>query len=257
MLLTIDIGNTNITLGLFDLDKYVREFRLASDKDMAQEEYELLLKSIFKNCEIEGCAICSVVNELSEKIENSVKNVFNLCPVVVSNKINCGIKIISDKPEEVGADRIANVAAVAHSGIGAAIVIDFGTATTFDIINSNKEFCGGVIMPGLKTQLKSLHNSTSKLPQIDIDISPCVLAKNTKDAMLAGVIRGSACMVDGLIDQCESELQEKVTLIATGGYCGLMSNYMKRKFDIVNPVLTLEGLKYIYELNSVSGRIEL
>lgn len=107
-------------------------------------------------------------------------------------------------------------------------------------------------MPGLKTQLKSLYSATSKLPEIEIDFSPCTLGQNTKDAILAGVIRGSACMVDGLVEQCENELGERVTLIATGGYSGLMSNYMKRKFDYVNPILTLEGLKYIYELNSVN-----
>lgn len=254
MILTADIGNTNITLGLFDSNKYVKEFRLPSDRDLAQEEYENLLKTIFKDYYIEGCVIGSVVTELNDKFNNAIRNVFQIVPIVVSDKINTGVKIVADFPNEVGADRIANASAVAKMNIGAVIVVDFGTATTFDIINSKKEFCGGIIMPGLKTQLKSLYSSTSKLPRIDIDFSACAVAKNTKDAILAGVIRGSACMVDGLVEQCENELGEKVKLVATGGYCGLMANYIKRKFDFVNPILTLEGLNYIYELN-VSDKI--
>lgn len=249
MLLTADIGNTNITLGLFEKDEYKNEFRLASDRDLEQIEYENLLKSLFKDYEIDGCVIGSVVTELDEKFQNAVKNVFNLEPVIVSNKIDCGVKIIADEPDEVGADRIANASAAAKTYDGAVIVVDFGTATTFDIVNSKKEFCAGIIIPGLKTQLKSLYDKTSKLPQIEIDFSPCALGQNTKDAILAGVIRGCACAVDGLIEQCEEELGEKVKLIATGGYSGLLANYMKHKFDCVNPILTLEGLKYIYDLN--------
>lgn len=251
MLLTSDIGNTNITLGLFERNKYINEFRLPSDKDLEQNEYENLLKSIFKDYNINGCVIGSVVTELDGKFKNAVKNVFGLEPVVVSNKINCGVKIVADEPDEVGADRIANASAVAKMNIGAAIVVDFGTATTFDIVNSKKEFCGGIIIPGLKTQLKSLYSATSKLPQIEMDFSPVAVAQNTKDAILAGVIRGCACAVDGLIEQCEKELNENVKLVATGGYSGLIANYMKRKFDYMNPILTLEGLKYIYELNKI------
>lgn len=249
MLLTADIGNTNITLGLFEKDEYKNEFRLASDRDLEQIEYENLLKSLFKDYEIDGCVIGSVVTELDEKFQNAIKNVFNLNPVIVSNKIDCGVKIVADEPDEVGADRIANASAAAKTYDGAVIVVDFGTATTFDIVNSKKEFCAGIIIPGLKTQLKSLYDKTSKLPQIEIDFSPCALGQNTKDAILAGVIRGCACAVDGLIEQCEEELGEKVKLIATGGYSGLLANYMKHKFDCVNPILTLEGLKYIYDLN--------
>ena len=255
MLLTADIGNTNITLGLFYNDNYVKEFRLASDRDLAQEEYENLLRTIFADFKIDACVIGSVVKELDEKFTNAIKNVFNIEALTVSDKSCSGITIVADTPCEVGADRIANASAVAKMNCGAVIVVDFGTATTFDIVNSKKEFCGGIIIPGLKTQLKSLYDKTSKLPQIEIDFSPKVLAQNTKDAILAGVIRGSACAVDGLIEQCEKELNEKVTLVATGGYRGLIANYMKRKFDYVNPILTLEGLKNIYELSKSKSEI--
>lgn len=249
MLLTADIGNTNITLGLFDNDRYVNEFRLASDKDLSGEEYEILLKSLFKDYTIDGCVIGSVVEELNVKFKRAVDNVFNITSVFVDCDVNLGIKISTDNPSEVGADRLANAVAVSNLYKGAVIVIDFGTATTFDIINSNHEFLGGVIAPGINTQVKCLKNSTSKLPKIDVSISHRAIGHNTTDAILSGVIRGTACMVDGLVAQCESELGEKATIVATGGYCGLIANYLKRPFDFVNPILTLEGLKEIYEMN--------
>lgn len=253
MLLTADIGNTNITLGLFDKDKYINEFRLASDKDLSGEEYEILLKSLFKDYLITGCVIASVVEELNIKFKRAVDNVFNIKSVFVDCDVKLGIKISTDNPREVGADRLANAVAVANRYKGAVIVIDFGTATTFDIINSKGEFLGGVIAPGINTQMKCLKNSTSKLPKIDVSISQRAVGRNTTEAILSGVIRGTACMVDGLVAQCECELGEKATIVATGGYCGLIANYLKRPFDIVNPILTLEGLKEIYDLNTSSS----
>lgn len=250
MLLTADIGNTSITLGLYNNDKYVNEFRLASDKDLSGEEYEILLKSLFKDYNIEGCVIASVVEELNIKFKRAVDNVFGIKSVFVAADINLGIKVVTDNPREVGADRLANAVAAASLYKGAVIVIDFGTATSFDIINSKGEFVGGVIAPGINTQMKCLKSSTSKLPKIDVSISQSAVGHNTTEAILSGVIRGTACMVDGLVAQCEEELGEKVTLVATGGYCGLIANYLKRPFDDVNPILTLEGLKIIYKMNS-------
>lgn len=251
MLLTADIGNTNITLGLYDNGVYINEFRLASDKDLSGEEYEILLKSLFKDYVIDGCVIASVVEELNIKFKRAVDNVFGIKSVFVSYDINLGITVSTDNPREVGADRIANAVAAAKLYRGAVIVIDFGTATSFDIINSNKEFLGGVIAPGINTQMKCLKSSTSKLPKIDVSISQKAIGHNTTDAILSGVIRGTACMVDGLVAQCEAELGEKATIVATGGYCGLIANYLKRPFDYVNPTLTLEGLRFIYNMNTV------
>lgn len=250
MLLTADIGNTNITLGLFNNDKYVNEFRLASDRDLSGEEYEILLKSLFKDYKIDGCVIASVVEELNIKFKRAVDNVFDIKSVFVASDITLGVKVCTDNPREVGADRLANAVAASVLYEGAVIVIDFGTATSFDIINSKHEFLGGVIAPGINTQMKCLKNSTSKLPKIDVSISQNAIGHNTTDAILSGVIRGTACMVDGLVAQCEAELGEKATIVATGGYCGLIANYLTRPFDYVNPILTLEGLKHIYELNT-------
>lgn len=249
MLLTADIGNTNITLGLYQKDKYLNEFRLASDKDLSGEEYEVLLKSLFKDYEIEGCVIASVVEELNIKFKRAVDNVFGIKSVFVASDITLGIKIKTDNPREVGADRLANAVAASNLYDGAVIVIDFGTATSFDVINAKKEFLGGVIAPGINTQMKCLKTSTSKLPKIDVSISKNAIGHNTTDAILSGVIRGTACMVDGLVAQCEKELGQKATVVATGGYCGLIANYLNRHFDDINPTLTLEGLRYIYRLN--------
>ena len=256
MLLTTDIGNTNITLGIFEGNNYINEFRIPSDKDLSMSEYEVILKSLLKEYEIDSCVIASVVEELNIKFRHAVENVFNIKSVFVTCDINLGIKIIADNPYEVGADRIANAVAVAEKYKNkAVIVIDFGTATTFDIVNSRGEFCGGIIAPGLKTQLKSLNSSTSKLPKTEISISQNAIGHNTTEAILSGVIRGSACMVDGLIEQCEKELGEPAIIVATGGYCGLISNYLKRNFTSINPILTLEGLKKIYEMNSKPSKV--
>ena len=251
MLLTADIGNTNITLGLFDKVRYVYEFRLALDKDLSCEEYEVLLKSLFKDYKIDGCIIASVVEELNIKFKQAVNNVLGIKPVFVDCTLDLGIKVAVDNPREVGADRLANAAAAANSYKGAVIVVDFGTATSFDVINSKHEFLGGVIAPGINTQIKCLKSSTSKLPEIDVSISNTAIGHNTADAILSGVIRGTASMVDGLAMQCEKELGEKAALVATGGYCGLIANYLNRSFDDVNPILTLEGLRLIYDLNTV------
>ena len=255
MLLTADIGNTNITLGLFEEDALVEEFRLASDKDLSLEEYEVLLRSLFKDFNVDGCIISSVVEELNEKFKNAVKNVFKLEPMFLSMAINTGIKIALDNPEEAGADRIANAAGAYVLYNKPVIVVDFGTATTFDIVNRNGEFIGGVIAPGLSLQMKVLNKFTSKLPRIDVAISNNAIGHNTADAILSGVIRGSACMIDGLVKQCEKELGERVVLVATGGYSGLIANYLKRPFDFINPTLTLEGLRYLYQLNSLPAGV--
>ena len=250
MLLVADIGNTNITLGIFKDKKFKFDFRLPSDKELSQEEYEVILKSMLKDYNIDGCVIASVVNELNVKFKAAIDNILGLNSIFVTDKIHLGITIIADNTAEVGADRIANVvAAVNKYHDKSVIVIDFGTATTFDIVNSKKEFCGGIIIPGLKTQLKSLFLGTSKLPQIELGDSPKALGTTTEEAILAGVVRGSACAIDGLIEHCERELGEKAIIILTGGYSRLVSKYMKHPFDESNPILTLEGLRDIYCMN--------
>ena len=249
MLLTIDIGNTSITLGIFDGSVPAAEFRLASDKDLSLEEYEVLIKSLFKNLKPSGCIISSVVDELTQKFKTAVDNVFALESLILTSDLNTGVKILLDNPKEAGADRIANVAGAYVLYDKPVVVVDFGTATSFDIVNAKGEFIGGIIAPGINLQLKSLNKFTSKLPKIYAALSNCTIGHNTADAILSGVIRGSAAMIDGIVEQCEHELGERAVIVATGGYSGLIANYMKRPFDFINPTLTLEGLRQLYLLN--------
>lgn len=249
MLLTADIGNTSITLGIFDGEALVEKFRMASDKDLSQEEYEVLLKTLCKPFKIDGCIVASVVEELSEKFQSSIENVFKIKPVMLTSECNTEVKIALENPKQAGADRIANACAAFMLYEKPCIVVDFGTATSFDIVNKNGEFIGGIITPGLNLQMKVLNKFTSKLPRIDVATSEKTIGNNTAEAILSGVIRGSACMIDGLVEQCEKELGQKATLIATGGYSGLIANYLKRHFDVINPTLTLEGLRFLYNLN--------
>ena len=251
MLLTADIGNTSITLGLFDDDALIEEYRLAADKDLSLEEYEVLLKSLFRNYNVDGCIISSVVEELTKKFKTSVDNVFKIDSMILSTDINTGIKIALDNPKEAGADRIANAVGAYVLYKHPVIVVDLGTATTFDVVDSNGDFIGGIITLGVTSQLKALNKFTSKLPRIEVSLSNNAIGHNTNDAILSGVLRGTASMIDGLIEQCEKELGSKVIVVATGGYSGLISNYLKRPIDFINPTLTLEGLRYLYQINKL------
>lgn len=257
MLLAADIGNTSITLGIFDEDALVEEYRLASDKDLPLEEYEVLLKSLCKDFKIEGAIISSVVEELTNKFKTAVDNTFKLNSIILSTDINTGVKIKLDNPLEAGADRIANAAGAYVLYNHPVIVVDFGTATTFDIVNGKGEFIGGIIAPGVTLQLKSLNKFTSKLPRIEVALSNSAIGHNTTDAILSGVLRGTASMIDGLVKQCENELGEKAVVVATGGYSGLIANYLKRPFDFINPTLTLEGLRHLYQINRLNIVSEL
>ena len=249
MILVIDIGNTNITLGIYNNDSLLETFRLASDKDLSLVEYEVLLKTLCKEYEINDCVIGSVVEELSPILKKASDNVFNIDSFLINTDVDFGMKICLQNPKELGADRIANAYCAKIKYSLPAIVIDIGTATTFDIVSKDGVFLGGVIMPGLNLQFKSLSSNTSKLPRINAGISEKAIGDSTENALLSGIMRGSACAIEGLIHQCELELGEKATIIATGGQSRLISEYMIRSFDYIDPSLTLEGLKLLYELN--------
>ena len=249
MILVIDIGNTNITLGIYNNDSLLETFRLASDKDLSLVEYEVLLKTLCKEYEINDCVIGSVVEELSPILKKASDNVFNIDSFLINADVYFGLKIGLKNPKEIGADRIANAYGAKNKYPLPLIVVDIGTATTFDIVSKDGVFLGGVIMPGLNLQFKSLNSNTSKLPRINAGISEKAIGDSTENALLSGIMRGSACAIEGLIHQCELELGEKATIIATGGQSRLISEYMIRSFDYIDPSLTLEGLKLLYELN--------
>ncbi len=253
MLLAIDIGNTNITLGVFDGDSIVRSWRLATSNTRTEDEYGVFLKNILREYKLDTAVkyavISSVVVQLTERMQTAVKQYIGIDSLIVSHKLKTNVLLKTDIPSQIGADRIANACAVEQLYTLPAIVVDFGTATSFDIVNSKKEFIGGIITAGMKIQAEALSSKTSKLPKLNIEAPKNAIGKNTIDAMLSGIVRGHAAMVDGLIFECEKELGEKATIIATGGYSSVISEYLIRKFDYINPELTLIGLNILYKLN--------
>ncbi len=251
MLLTIDIGNTSTTIGLFDGKKLAETWSIATDARRSEDEIGILLINLLRLHNYEGkitdISICSVVVPLTERFKNALVKYLGIKPYVVSNKTAKLLKFNVDFPEEVGPDRIVNAFAAYSLFKKTCIVVDFGTATSFDIVNGNGEFLGGVICAGMKIQAESLKSFTSKLPLIKIESSKSAIGKNTIDAMLSGIVRGQAKMVEGLLADCEKELGEKPVIIATGGYAEIVSTYMEKKFDLISPYLTLDGLKLIYD----------
>ncbi len=253
MLLVIDIGNTNITLGVFENEKIVQSWRLATDIKRTEDEYGVFLKNLLRETnldkKISNAVIASVVVQLTEKIEIALKKYLGIDSLIISHKIKTNVVLKTDNPSQVGADRIVNACAAAKLYSTPAIVVDFGTATSFDIVNEKNEFIGGIITAGMKIQAEALSSKTSKLPKLNIEAPEHAIGRNTIEAMLSGIVRGHAAMIDGLILECEKELGQKATIIATGGYSAVISKYLNRKFDDINPDLTLIGAKLLFEMN--------
>ncbi len=253
MLLVIDIGNTNLTLGVFDEGGIIHSWRLSTQITGTEDEYGIFITHLLMRnnliSEIKEAVICSVVTQLTDKIDTAVKKYLSINPLIISHKIRTNVVLKTDNPYEIGADRIANSAAVSGLYKIPAIVVDFGTATTFDVVNQNNEFIGGIITAGMKLQAEALGAKTSKLPKLNIESSSSVIGHNTAEAMLSGIVRGHAAMIEGLIIECEKELGAEALIIATGGYSSIVSQYLHRKFDCINPDLTLTGAKILFDLN--------
>ncbi|MCQ2755123.1 MAG: type III pantothenate kinase [bacterium] len=249
MLLTIDIGNTNIKFGVFDDENLIDTFRLPSDRDLPQNDYESLIGKLIKNYDIDGCIIGSVVNELTMGIKQCCDNILRLNTMILNSNLSVNIRVDVKNPVEMGADRVANAVAAVKRYSAPLIVVDVGTATTFDIVSKDLHLHGGIIMPGIGLQLKALNLNTSKLPKIDATKSENLIGNDTKSSILSGVIRGTACSICGLIEQCKQELEGDVTTILTGGYGSLLAEYMPQNLDYIDTNLTLQGLNYIYRMN--------
>lgn len=246
MILTIDIGNTSITCGIFDNENLVKSFRMPSDTSMTVQDYGQLLSDEIGSHTLDGAIIGSVVEELNNRIQYAILALYGVMAVILSDKSNMPIKLKLKNNSEIGADRIANGVRGYELCKKAVIVVDFGTATTFDIVNGKGEFIGGIIAPGLGTQLNSLGRATEKLPELKVADIECFIGNCTTDAILSGVIRGTACMIDGMLENCITELNEEPVIIGTGGFCNILAKYMNKKFDIINPNLTLEGLRDLF-----------
>ena len=255
MLLAFDIGNTNITIGLFKDSKLIEVWRLLSDVNKSDDDYavdiiELLLLKKIDCLEISGAIIGSVVPRLTDILSNSLKKFTNAKILVIGSqnvKLNIDIKLNNKK--EIGADRLINAIAAYKKFGGNLIIIDFGTATTFDVVGQNGEYLGGVISPGINLSLKALHDATAQLPKITVKSQKNVIGKNTIEAMNSGVYFGYASLIEGMIKRIENELNCKTTRVITGGLAELFKTELKNSIDHHEPDLTLDGLKIIYTQN--------
>jgi type III pantothenate kinase len=256
MLLCIDVGNTNIVIGVYKNESLHAHWRIRTERDMTSDELGILLNNLFKPAGLEVTGITDViiscvVPTLLTAFRQFFLLIFNREPLIVSAEIDTGITISYDNPKEVGADRIVNAAAAYHKYRTALVVVDFGTATTFDYISSGGVYEGGAIAPGIIISAEALFLKASKLPRVEIFVKPKeVIAKETIRSINAGLIYGYAGLVDGIVERMKDQTGSDFMVIATGGLAPLISSE-SRTIDRVEEFLTLEGLKILYSMNSL------
>ncbi len=256
MIICIDVGNTNIKYAVFDGDELKLSFRVATEHKKTSDEYGGQLLSTLSNYgisakDIKGGIISSVVPPLDYTIEKMCAVYLKIKPIVLAPGLKTGLGLKVDNAREVGADRVVNnVSAVRKYGYPL-IIVDFGTATTFNVIDGKGDFIGGVIAPGIKGSLDSLVNGTAKLPKVEIERPSSVIGKNTVTNMQSGIVFGFAGLVEYIVKKIKKELKvENITVVATGGFSEIIAKEI-HCIDKIDKLLTLEGLKYLYELNSL------
>jgi len=254
MLLAIDIGNTNICLGIFKGKKLLYSWRLTTNKETTPDEYGLKILTLFQQVNlqarvIKGIIISNVVPPLTPVFEGLSKKYFRCQPLLVTWKLKTGLKIFYKNPEEIGADRIINAVAGYSLFGGPLIIVDFGTATTFDCVTEKGEYIGGAIAPGINISTEALYTHTAKLPRVEIIKPEKVIGRDTVESMQSGVFYGYIGLVEELVRKCKKELKnEKTKVIATGGLAELIAG-KTTLIEKVVPDLTLQGLRLIWELN--------
>lgn len=253
LIFVIDVGNTNIVLGVHDGDTFKHYWRIETHRNRTGDEYGMVIKSLFDYAglsfsEIKGIIISSVVPPIMPALERMCHIYFDVKPVIVGPGTKTGLNIKTDNPREVGADRIVNAVAAIHEYGCPLIIVDFGTATTFCYINEEKQYLGGAIAPGIGISTEALYTRASKLPRIDISRPEYVIGKNTVSAMQSGVLFGYVGQVEGIVKRIKEESQSNPTVIATGGLAQLIADE-STAIDIVDPYLTLKGLLLIYHRN--------
>jgi type III pantothenate kinase len=253
MLLVMDVGNTNVVIGIFKGDQLIHQWRIATDRNKTEDEYGTLIKMFLRDEdisveEIEAVIISSVVPPLNFALERMVKKYFKLKPMIVGPGIKTGLNIKYDNPKEIGADRIVNaVAAVAEYG-NSLVIVDFGTATTFCLVNDEGNYLGGAICPGINISMEALYQNASKLPKVEFAKPESVVGRNTVMAMQSGLYYGYVGLVDGIANRMKQQLSKPGKVIATGGLAEYISKD-SATIDIIDPHLTLKGLRIIYERN--------
>lgn len=255
MLLVIDIGNTNTVLGVFDGESLIHHWRIFTNREKTSDEYGILIRNLyaashFSSREITAIIISSVVPPITPIFVDLCSNYFSITPVVVGPGIKTGVSIKMDNPKEVGADRIVNAAAAHVKYKTHCIIVDFGTATTFDYVSAAGDYMGGVIAPGVNISAEALFRQASKLPRIEVVKPAAVVGKNTVTAMQSGLFFGYVSLVEGIVDRMKKELKVDPIVVATGGLARVFSGETTR-IQVIDENLTLEGLRIIYEKNAV------
>ena len=253
MLICIDIGNTNITLGLYEGDQLGPRWRLATTHERMPDEFGVQLLGLLGHKkiapeEIDCAVIASVVPQLTERWVQVCQTYLGCKPLVVDANTHTGVQILIDNPQSVGADRIVDAAAAHQLYGGPACIVDFGTATTFDAVSSEGDYLGGAIAPGIGIAADALALRTAKLPRVDIAAPPNPIGRNTVHAMQSGLLYGYIGLVEGMVTRFRAELGDEMKTIATGGLAELIAQHTDI-LEIIAPWLTLDGLRLIYELN--------
>lgn len=255
-LLVVDVGNTNVVLGVWQADKLTTSWRLATARERTADEYGILARQLIDASGIthfDGAIVASVVPPLNTSIRMMLGKYFDIDPMFVEPGIRTGVSIRVENPLEVGADRIANAVAAFHYHGGPAVVVDFGTATTFDVVSAAGEYRGGVIAPGLTISAEALFSRAARLPRVDIRRPASVIGSNTVSNMQSGIYFGYVGLVDGILARIRKELPDLKRVIATGGLAAVLAEESEG-IDEVDDELTLKGLKLIWELNHGRSR---
>ncbi len=253
MLLCIDIGNTNIVMGLYREQELLTHWRISTNHERMPDEYAMLLMSLLHHAgldfdDVDDVILASVVPPLTDRFRELVEDYLDADPLIVDTGTKTGVDIRYDRPQEVGADRVANVAAAFRLYGGPACIVDFGTGTTFDALSARGEYLGGAIAPGVRVAAEALFLRTARLPRIDLQRPPRAIGGNTVDAMRSGILFGYVGLVEGMVARFRRELGDDMRVIATGG----LAEVVARETSVIEHVdlwLTLKGLRLIYELN--------
>ncbi len=255
MILVIDVGNTNITFGVFNKKKLVTTFRMMSNVSRTSDEYGIMITSLLTSndvatADIDGVIIASVVPNLMHALTGAVSRYLETKPMVVGPGTKTGIKIVTENPREIGADRIVDAVGAFEKYGGPVLVIDFGTATTYDLVTDKGEFAAGITAPGIRISAKALWNDTAKLPEVEIKKPKSILAQETISSMQAGLVYGQIGQTEYIIKCVKEESGfDELKVVSTGGLGRLISDETDM-IDVYDPSLTLEGLRLIYERNA-------